>query len=124
MAAMSIISGFKKVLGLDGAIETGLKIIEKISGTDWTAKEKAQFILDHAEKTKYQSKTRRLIAVVLISEWAILINVCVLSYIVGHMFGAESALKLAKDIKILMSGNINIGLNAILSFYFLLGLKK
>jgi len=121
---VSILSGLKKVLGFDGVIDSGLKIIDKIAGTDWTAKEKAQFILDHAEKTKYQSKTRRAIAVVMLVEWALLVNVWLISVICGHMFESLAAVALAVDIKDFMVGNINIGMNAIMSFYFLMGLKK
>ncbi len=44
----------KKIFGFDGVANSALKIVDKLAGTDWTPKEQAQFILDHAQATKYQ----------------------------------------------------------------------
>lgn len=121
---MSFLSGIKNILGFDSVVETGLKIVEKLAGTDWTPKEKAAWLSDYMEKTKYQSKTRRTIAVVMLIEWALLVNVWLISAICGNMLDSVSAVQLSVDILEFMKGNINIGMNAIMSFYFLMGLKK
>lgn len=43
--------------------DVALNIVEKISGTDWTPKEQAQFVIDYQNATKHQSAARRFIAI-------------------------------------------------------------
>ena len=114
----------KTIFGFDGAGDAALKIVDKLAGTDWTPKERAQFILDHVAATKYQSPTRRLIAITMFFEWALLLNVWLASSIYGHVLDAPNALLLAGDIILFMGGNINMAINGILAFYFLIGMKK
>ena len=118
---MSFFGGIKsvvgKALGLDNVVDAGLKIVEKLAGTDWTPKDKSEFLLEYMEKTKYQSKTRRVIAVVMLLEWALMVNV----WLIASIFENKG---LSSSIEQFMQGNINVGITAIMSFYFLLGLKK
>lgn len=58
-----ILAGIKALLGFDGAANTALKIVDKIAGTDWTPKEKADFMLKYQAATKHQSPARRFIAI-------------------------------------------------------------
>ena len=60
---MGIIAGIKAILGFDGVANTALKIVDKIAGTDWTPKEKSEFLLKYQEATKHQSPARRFIAI-------------------------------------------------------------
>lgn len=121
---MSLWSGIKSAFGFDGVGESALKIVDKIAGTDWTPKEKAQFVLDHATATKYQSPTRRIIAVVYLFIWSILVLSWVASSAYGHALNAPNSLKLAKDIYDFMGNNVNVYMNGILAFYFLIGVKR
>ena len=52
------------------------KIVEKLAGTDFTAKEKADYILKYMETTKHQSPTRRILAILFMSEQIMLVTVC------------------------------------------------
>ena len=121
---MNIWSGIKTIFGFDGVGESALKIVDKLAGTDWTAKEQAQFILDHAEKTKYQSVTRRTIAILYTLMWCLMILTWLSSSAYGHALSAPNSLLLAKDIATFMSSNINVAMNGILAFYFLIGVKR
>ena len=60
---MTILSGVKKFLGFEGVGETALKIVERISGTDWTPQQRADFILNYHQVTKHMSVARRFIAI-------------------------------------------------------------
>lgn len=121
---MNIWQGVKSVFGFDGVGESALKIVDKIAGTDWTPKEKAQFILDHAAATKYQSPTRRRIATVYVAQWIILVNAWLFACLYGWYYDAVNATAFANDVKAFMNSNINLSMNGILAFYFLIGVKK
>ena len=102
----------------------GMDIVDKIAGTDWTPKERSEFMLKYAETTKYQSPTRRVIAVIYVLQWIILVNSWLAACAYGWYFNAPDANALANDIKMFMNGNINVAMNGILAFYFLIGVKK
>ncbi|MGB6268413.1 MAG: hypothetical protein WBF67_05325 [Olleya sp.] len=58
---MSFLAAAKAFFSFKGVSETALGIVEKLSGTDWTPSQQAQFILDYQNATKHQSPMRRLI---------------------------------------------------------------
>lgn len=60
---MSILAGLKAFFSYSGVANSALKLFDKVAGTDWTAKEKAQWIIDYQNATKHQSPARRFIAV-------------------------------------------------------------
>ena len=119
------------LFGISGVSDTALGIIKKISGTDWTDKEKAQFILDYQEATKHQSPARRIIAIAIAFVWVVLIMSWFVASTVGR-FAYDTALNpgtvLAADISAFIDLNITSPFNIILAFYFttqiLSGLKK
>lgn len=123
---MSLFSlqGIKTLFGLNGVGDTTLKIVDKIAGTDWTPNEKAEFILKHAEVTKYQSPMRRFIAGSYTIAWLTLVLVWLASSVYGRVFDAPNAMLLSGDIKEFMASNINIAMNGILAFYFLINMRK
>ena len=121
---MGILAGIKAVFGFSGVGESALKIVDKLAGTDWTAKEQAQFILDHAEKTKYQSVTRRTIATLYTLMWCLMILSWLSASVYGRAMDAPNAILLANDVATFMSSNINMAMNGILAFYFLIGVKR
>lgn len=121
---MSIWAGVKAIFGFDGVGESALKIVDKLAGTDWTAKEQAQFILDHAEKTKYQSVTRRTIAILYTLMWCLMILTWLSSSVYGRAVDAPNAILLASDVAVFMASNVNVAMNGILAFYFLIGVKR
>lgn len=121
----------KTVFGFSGVSDTALKIVDKIAGTDWTAKEKAQYVLDYQEATKHQSPARRFIAMCVCFVWIVLILTWLTASIIGR-FAYDEVLNpgtvLAADVSAFMDLNITNPFNIILAFYFttqiLQGLKK
>jgi hypothetical protein len=121
---MSIWTGIKSIFGFDGVGETALKIVDKIAGTDWTAKERAQFTLEYMEKTRYQSQTRRMIATLIAFEWFLMSTTWLFCKVSHRLFEQASAGLLAGDIQSFMVSDVNILMNALIGFYFVLGVKK
>ena len=114
----------KKIFGFDGVANSALKIVDKLAGTDWTPKEQAQFILDHAQATKYQSPTRRAIAIMITVEWFLLANTWLIATIFGRVMNLESCILLAGDVSTFLQSDINLLINGLMAFYFLIGVKK
>lgn len=112
------------IFGFSGVGETAIKIVEKISGTDYTDKEKAQFVLDYMDKTKHQSPTRRILAILFMSEQFMLCTVWVFSSAWHRLLGFEGAGLLANDVTVFLQSNVNVSLGLIISFYFIIGVKK
>ena len=114
----------KKIFGFDGVANSALKIVDKLAGTDWTPKEQAQFILDHAQATKYQSPTRRAMAIMITVEWFLLANTWLIATIFGRVMDLESCILLAGDVSTFLQSDINLLINGLMAFYFLIGVKK
>ncbi len=114
----------KKIFGFDGVANSALKIVDKLAGTDWTPKEQAQFILDHAQATKYQSPTRRAMAIMITLEWFLLANTWLIATIFGRIMNLESCILLASDVSTFLQSDINLLINGLMAFYFLIGVKK
>jgi len=121
---MSIWSGIKAIFGFDGVGESALKIVDKLAGTDWTPKEQAQFILDHANATKHQSPTRRMMAILITIEWFLLANTWLIATIFGRMLNIDACMLLASDVSAFLQSDINLLINGLMAFYFLIGMKK
>ena len=121
---MNLWGGLKTVFGLDGVGSTALKIVDRMAGTDWTPEQKAEFILKHAEVAKHQSPMRRFIAGSYTIAWLVLIATWLIATVCGRMFESANALLLAGDISSFMSSNINLAMNGILAFYFLMNMRK
>tara|TARA_R110002020_G_C16254669_1_gene770068 strand:+ start:504 stop:863 length:360 start_codon:yes stop_codon:yes gene_type:complete len=119
-----MLKAIKAVLGFDGVGNTALKIVDKIAGTDWTPADKAEFILKHAEATKHQSPTRRILAITIAAEQIMLVTVWTIAAVAGHLLDLASGLALAKDVSAMLVSNVNMSMNGILAFYFLIGMKK
>jgi hypothetical protein len=119
------------IFGVSGVTDSALKIVDKLAGTDWTAKEKAQYVLDYQEATKHQSPARRFIAICIMIVWALLIVSWLVGTIIGRFF-MEGTLNagtvFAADVSAFVALNITDPFNIILAFYFttqiLQGLKK
>lgn len=60
---MSVLAAIKAFFSFEGVANSALKIVDKLAGTDWTSKEKAEWMLKYQEATKHQSPARRFIAV-------------------------------------------------------------
>jgi len=114
----------KKIFGFDGVANSALKIVDKLAGTDWTPKEQAQFILDHAQATKYQSPTRRAMAIMITVEWFLLANTWLIATIFGRIMDLERCILLASDVSTFLQSDINLLINGLMAFYFLIGVKK
>jgi hypothetical protein len=121
---MTIWSGLKSIFGFEGVGNTALKIVDRMAGTDWTPEQKAEFILKHAEVAKHQSPMRRFIAGSYTIAWLMLVATWMASAICGRMFNSENAILLSGDIINFMSSNVNIAMNGILAFYFLMNMRK
>ena len=116
-----MIAFIKSLFGMDAVVNTATKIIDKIAGTDWTAKEKADWILKYQEATKHQSPARRFIAMLVTFIWSIIVMVMIVSYIAGNLTGYPEVLMIAKDMKMVMKHLILEPFNYIIMFYFALG---
>jgi len=121
---MSWFGAVKSIFGFDGVGESTLKIVDKIAGTDWTPSQKAEFILKHAEVTKYQSPMRRFIAGSYTVAWLLLVLIFITTTILGNTMELSGCIKTANDIKEFMASNINLAMNGILAFYFLMNMRK
>ena len=121
---MSIWSGIKSVFGFEGVGESALKIVDKLAGTDFTAKEKADYILKYMETTKHQSPTRRILAVLFMSEQIMLVTVWIFSRAADRLMQLPGAGLLAEDINLFLQSNVNVSLGLIIGFYFIIGVKK
>jgi uncharacterized protein with von Willebrand factor type A (vWA) domain len=113
-----------KVFGFAGVGETALKIVDKIAGTDWTPDKKAEFILAHAEATKHQSPTRRILAITIAAEQVMLVTVWTVAAIAGNAFALEGSIALAGAVESMLTNNVRMSMNGILAFYFLTGMKR
>lgn len=116
-----MISFIKSLFGIDAVVNTATKIIDKIAGTDWTAKEKADWILQYQEATKHQSPARRFIAMLVTFVWSIIVLVMIIAYVAGNLTGYPEVLMIAKDMKMVMKDLILEPFNYIIMFYFALG---
>lgn len=111
----------KGLFAADSVINTATKIVDKIAGTDWTPKDKAEFILKYQESTKHQSPARRFIALCVTAVWLFLVVSMALSYIVGNLLGSPEVLMIGKDMKMIMADLIREPMNLIIGFYFVIG---
>jgi hypothetical protein len=113
-----MLSFFKNLLGTGEVVDTATKIIDKIAGTDWTTKERAQFILDYQEATKHQSPARRLIAVMVSCAWCVLVLTWLVCVMLGQFMGMDAATNIANSVKIFMVDTISQPFNLVIAFYF------
>lgn len=117
-----------KLFAFDSVVNTGTKIIDKIAGTDWTSKEKAEWLLKYQEVTRHQSLARRFIAISVTVIWCLLVTVMIFSYIIGNIFGIHEVLMIAKDMKMVMKDLVVEPMNLVIGFYFAIniiqGFKK
>ena len=67
---------------------------------------------------------RRLIAGAYTIAWLALVFIWAVSSIAGRMLGSESAILLAGDVMAFMASNVNLAMNGILAFYFLMNMRK
>lgn len=116
-----MIGFLKGLLGIDAVVNTATKIVDKIAGTDWTAKEKADWILQYQQATKHQSPARRFVAILVSLVWFAVVLIMVASYLVGNLISSPEVLMIAKDMKSVMKDLILEPFNYVIMFYFALG---
>ncbi|QGT52250.1 TMhelix containing protein [Vibrio phage MZH0603] len=123
-----MIALLSKLFAFDSVVNTGTKIIDKIAGTDWTSKEKAEWLLKYQEATRHQSLARRFIALSVTVIWCLLVTVMIVSYIIGNIFSIPEVLMIAKDMKMVMKDLVVEPMNLVIGFYFAIniiqGFKK
>lgn len=111
----------KGIFGFSSVVDSATKIVDKIAGTDWLPKERADFLLKYMESTKHQSVARRFIAISIIMMWLIMAITWLVSSIIGR-FMYDVALNpgtvLAADISAFLSLNMNENLAILVGFYF------
>lgn len=117
-----MINFIKGLFGVDAVVNTATKIIDKIAGTDWTAKEKADWILQYQNATKHQSPARRFIAMLVSLVWFVVVVAMALSYIIGNVISSPEVLMIAKDMKSIMQDVLIEPFNLIIGFYFAMGI--
>lgn len=107
----------KSFFGFNGVGETALKIVDKLAGTDWTPQQQAEFILKYHEVTKHQSPARRMIATAIVAEHFIL----AMAWLGYTAFGNDVT---ALAISTFLSSNVNLTMDIIVSFYFIIHMAK
>lgn len=117
-------SKIASIFGFSGVGDTALKIVNKLAGTDWDPAQQAKFIIEYQQATKHQSPARRLIATIYTFAWVVLLLSWLVASAYGHSLNAPNALLLAADIFKFMESNVNVAMNGILAFYFLIGMRK
>lgn len=135
-------TGIATLFSTKGAGETALKIVEKISGTDWTAQQQAQFVIDYQNATKHLSLARRIIAIGFLIGFALFGFVWLCSSVTYHVYmfisvtgetlaqltasqnlqqiKAMPLLQLSNDISVFLKEIFQEPLTWILSFYFVI----
>jgi len=138
----SIALGLKSLFSSSGAGETALKIVEKISGTDWNPQQQADFIIAYQNATKHMSLARRVIAISFVTGFALFGFVWLCSTVTYHvyMFASVSGetlaqlttsqnlhkikamplLQLSNDISVFLKDIFKEPMTWILSFYFVI----
>ena len=105
-------------------VDTALGIVDKVTGTDWTPEQKAKFVLDYQAATKHQSPTRRFIATMIAVEQGLLILTWIVASILFRGLDVAGAGLLAGDVSEFLQSNINVTMNVIVAFYFVMNIKK
>lgn len=121
---MGLWSGIKSVFGFEGVGESALKIVDKLAGTDWTPEKKAEYTLKYMEVTKHQSPARRILAILFMSEQIMLVTVWLAASAAGRLLEHTQAVELANDVNLFLQSNVNVSLGLIISFYFIIGVRK
>ena len=138
----SIGTGIAALFSTKGAGETALKIVEKISGTDWNPQQQADFIIAYQNATKHMSLARRIIAVAFTVGFALFgfvwlcagvsYHVYMFASVSGdtlaavttsqnlHQIKAMPLLQLSNDISVFLKDIFQEPMTWILSFYFVI----
>ena len=111
----------KGLFGMDAVVNSATKIIDKIAGTDWTAKEKADWVLQYQQATKHQSPARRFIAISVTLIWFLVMIGMIEGYLVGDFLEMPIALIFANDMKMVIKDQISEPFNYVIVFYFAMG---
>jgi hypothetical protein len=119
-----MINFFKSLLGMDKVVDSGMKIVDRIAGTDWLPDKKADFILKYMEATKHQSPARRMIAFMFAFVWVLMVAIWLLSTAAFHLLGSQSSLGLADSVLEFMGDHVTQPMNIIVAFYFVTHIIK
>ena len=113
-----MLSSILSFFGSTKVADSAAKIVDKLAGTDWTPKDKADFFLNYMEATKHQSPARRVIAIGLSAFWLLLGLLWVINTMLGHYLTLEAGTASALDIKLFMADNLKEPMNYVIMFYF------
>lgn len=121
--------GFLKgLLGADKVVDSAMRIVDKIAGTDFTSKEKAEFVLNYQRETKHQSPARRFIAIALTCTWVAMVALYIAGLVIEHLLAIDGAAGFSVALKGFMYENLKEPFNYVIMFYFgiaaLNGIKK
>lgn len=119
-----MISYIKSFFSQSKVVDTALRVVDKVAGTDWTPDQKADFVLKYQEATKHQSPARRLIATIIVIEQFLLVMLWAILSFLNHIMGSSGAGEFATEISSFLQSNVNITLDIIVSFYFIIGIKR
>lgn len=115
---------FKSLLGVDRVVESGMKIVDKLAGTDVTGKEKIEYFLKYQEITKHQSPARRVLAFLFAIVWTLLVLTWLVSTGLSYGMNWSQALSFADDVMKFMEGHVTQPMNIIIGFYFAMSVFK
>ena len=125
---MGWLAAVGQFFGAERVTDTAMRVVEKLTGTDFSAREKADFILQYQAATKHQSPARRLIATVIAGYWILLGVTWLVCTVVGNILEIERVLDIAITVNAHMSSNVAEPMNYVIMFYFgsaiIAGIKK
>ena len=108
----------KGLFSTDKIVDTTTGIIEKIAGTDWTSKDKAEFLLNYMDTTKQQSPARRFIAIGMTLFYMLVGFGWCVSTVVGNVLHEPAALTVAAEYRAFLKDVLSEPMNYIIMFYF------
>lgn len=116
-----MIGFIKGLFGADKVIDSGLRIIEHLTGADdMTGKEKASFIIQWQKATAHQSQSRRFMAICVMLVWITLIASWLIVSALNAWLSTDELRMFANNIKMLMGDLVIEPFNLVIAFYFVI----
>lgn len=124
-----MLNALKSLFSSSKVVDTGLRIVERITGTDeMTPKEKGEFLLQYQAATKHQSPARRFIALGITFMYLLFSLMVVVLVTIGNLLSFEEAVSAGEAVFSFMKEILFQPMNLIIGFYFTVqlasGLRK
>lgn len=111
-------STIKNFIGLEPVVNTAMKVVEKVTGTDDSPAEKRKFFLEYIALTKHQSPMRRFIAFTFVMLWVFVTLLWLGHLLYGLHTGYEPAKLVELSLRNYLEEQLKEPVNYIIMFYF------